>query len=155
MTIGRNPVWPAPEIGRGPSSTSHRAGHLPATRARHLLKVGGGTRSLDVPTGDNLDRPLSDLLSDEREARPESAAHLTLLRERIREEVRRLPLREQEVLQLRFGLGSERPRTLAEVATVFQLSRERIRQIERHALDLLRVPGRARRLSRLLDGHPG
>lgn len=144
------------DLGRRPRPEElAERGHLPASRARHLLKVGGGTRSLDVPTGDNLDRPLSDLLSDEREDRPESAAHLTLLRERIREEVRRLPPREQEVLQLRFGLGSERPRTLAEVASVFQLSRERIRQIERHALDLLRVPGRARRLSRLLDGHPG
>jgi RNA polymerase primary sigma factor len=78
-----------------------------------------------------------------------------MLREKIREEVRLLPIRERDVLELRFGLGSDRPRTLAEIADVFHLSRERIRQIERHALDLLRLPGRARRLSRLLDGHPG
>jgi RNA polymerase primary sigma factor len=60
-------------------------------------------------------------------------------------------MREQEVLQLRFGLGSGRPRTLEEVAKVFQVSRERIRQIENNALELLRHPIRARRLNGLLE----
>jgi len=144
------------ELGRRPRAEElAEIGRLPVPRARHLLTVGRGARSLDLPTGEQQDRPLSDLLSDERIDRPESAAHLTMLRERIREEVRLLPNRERDVLELRFGLGSDRPRTLAEIADVFQLSRERIRQIERHALDLLRLPGRARRLSRLLDGHPG
>jgi len=144
------------KLGRRPQAEElAEIGRLPVPRARHLLTVGRGARSLDLPTGEQQDRPLSDLLSDERIDRPESAAHLTLLRERIREEVRLLPGRERDVLELRFGLGNDRPRTLAEIAEVFQLSRERIRQIERHALDLLRLPGRARRLSRLLDGHPG
>jgi len=144
------------ELGRRPRAEElAEIGRLPVPRARHLLTVGRGARSLDLPTGEQQDRPLSDLLSDERIDRPESAAHLSLLREKIREEVRLLPVRERDVLELRFGLGSDRPRTLAEIADVFQLSRERIRQIERHALDLLRLPGRARRLSRLLDGVPG
>jgi RNA polymerase sigma factor (sigma-70 family) len=143
-------------LGRRPRAEElAEIGRLPVPRARHLLTVGRGARSLDLPTGEQQDRPLSDLLSDERIDRPESAAHLSLLREKIREEVRLLPTRERDVLELRFGLGNDRPRTLAEIADVFQLSRERIRQIERHALDLLRLPGRARRLSRLLDGHPG
>jgi RNA polymerase sigma factor (sigma-70 family) len=144
------------ELGRRPRHEELTAGgRLPAKRSSHLLKVGSGTRSLDLAVGEHRDGALGDLISDERIARPESSAHLTLLRERIREEVGRLPGREREVLELRFGLGSERPRTLAEVAELFGLSRERIRQIERRALDLLRGPARSRRLVRLLEGHPG
>jgi len=94
-------------------------------------------------------------MADDRHPRPEKAAHLNLLREKVREEVKGLPVREQEVLQLRFGLGSDRPRTLEEVAKVFQVSRERIRQIENNALELLRHPIRARRLSGLVDETPG
>ena len=90
-------------------------------------------------------------MSDERVPRPEGAAHLNLLREQVRREVKGLPMREQEVLQLRFGLGSGRPRTLEEVAKVFQVTRERIRQIENNTLKLLRHPIRARRLNGLLD----
>jgi len=130
-------------------------GRLPADRSRHLLKVGAGIRSLDAPIGDDRERPLSDLVTDARIAPPEISAHLALLGEQIRKELRSLPPREQEVLRLRFGLDSQRPLTLAEVADTFQLSRERIRQIERHALELLRGPVRSRRLLRLLDGHPG
>jgi len=144
------------ELGRKPRAEElAEGGRLPAARSHHLLKVGSGARSLDLAIGEHRDGALSDLLSDDRIARPESSAHLSLLREKIREEVGRLPEREREVLELRFGLGSERPRTLAEVAQLFSLSRERIRQIERRALDLLRGPARSRRLVRLLEGHPG
>jgi len=139
------------ELGRRPRHEELTAGgRLPASRSSHLLKIGSSTRSLDLAVGEHRDGVLGDLISDERIARPESSAHLTLLREKIREEVGRLPGREREVLELRFGLGSERPRTLAEVAELFGLSRERIRQIERRALDILRGPARSRRLSRLL-----
>jgi RNA polymerase primary sigma factor len=142
-------------LGRRPRSEELTArGRLPEARSRHLLTIGSGARSLDLAVGEHRDGALGDLLSDNRIARPESSAHLTLLREKIREEVRRLPDRERDVLELRFGLGSERPQTLAQVAELFHLSRERIRQIERRALDLLRGPARARRLARLLDGHP-
>jgi RNA polymerase primary sigma factor len=143
------------DLGRPPTAEElAEVGELPAPRAMHLLNIGGSARSLDVRVGEKGDESLGDLMADERNPRPEKAAHLNLLRERVREEVKGLPAREQEVLQLRFGLGSGRPRTLEEVAKVFQVSRERIRQIENNALELLRHPIRARRLSGLVDEAP-
>jgi RNA polymerase sigma factor (sigma-70 family) len=142
----------AQTLGRHPTPEElAEAGSLPARRAMHLLHVGAAARSLDIRVGEKGDESLGDLMSDDRIARPEKSAHLNLLREKVREEVKGLPVREQEVLQLRFGLGSDRPRTLEEVAKVFQVSRERIRQIESNALELLRHPIRARRLNGLLD----
>lgn len=142
-------------LGRRPRTEElTERGRLPVARSRHLLKIGSGARSLDLAIGEHRDGTISDLLSDTRTLRPENSAHLILLREKIREEVGRLPTREKEVLELRFGLGTERPKTLAQVAELYHLSRERIRQIERRALDLLRGPARSRRLARLLDGHP-
>jgi RNA polymerase sigma factor (sigma-70 family) len=140
------------ELGRQPSTEElAETGELPARRAKHLLAIGGTARSLDIRVGEKGDESLGDLMADDRIPRPERAAHLNLLREQVRQEVKGLPTREQEVLQLRFGLGSGRPRTLEEVAKVFQVSRERIRQIENNALELLRHPIRARRLNGLLD----
>jgi RNA polymerase primary sigma factor len=140
------------DLGRQPSMDEvAETGELPARRARHLLAIGGTARSLDIRVGEKGDESLGDLMSDDRIPRPERAAHLNLLREQVRQEVKGLPMREQEVLQLRFGLGSGRPRTLEEVAKVFQVSRERIRQIENNALELLRHPIRARRLNGLLE----
>jgi RNA polymerase primary sigma factor len=142
------------DLGRQPTTAElAELGELPVPRAMHLLNVGGTARSLDVRVGEKGDESLGDLMADDRHPRPEKAAHLNLLREKVREEVKGLPMREQEVLQLRFGLGSDRPRTLEEVAKVFQVSRERIRQIENNALELLRHPIRARRLSGLVDDH--
>jgi RNA polymerase primary sigma factor len=143
------------DLGRTPSAAElAELGELPVPRAMHLLNVGGTARSLDVRVGEKGDESLGDLMADDRHPRPEKAAHLNLLREKVRQEVKGLPMREQEVLQLRFGLGSDRPRTLEEVAKVFQVSRERIRQIENNALELLRHPIRARRLSGLVDESP-
>jgi len=140
------------ELGRQPSTDElAETGELPARRAKHLLAIGASARSLDIRVGEKGDESLGDLMADDRIPRPERAAHLNLLREQVRQEVKGLPVREQEVLQLRFGLGSGRPRTLEEVAKVFQVSRERIRQIENNALELLRHPIRARRLNGLLD----
>jgi RNA polymerase primary sigma factor len=99
------------------------SGALPARRAMHLLNIGASARSLDVRVGEKGDESLGDLMADDRVPRPERTAHLNLLREKVREEVKGLPTREQEILQLRFGLGSDRPRTLEEVAKVFQVSR--------------------------------
>jgi RNA polymerase primary sigma factor len=143
------------DLGRPPTPEElAEVGALPAARAKHLLSIGSAARSLDVRVGEKGDESLGDLMADERNPRPEKAAHLSLLREKVREEVKGLPAREQEVLQLRFGLGSDRPRTLEEVAKVFQVSRERIRQIENNALELLRHPIRARRLSGLVEETP-
>ncbi|HVE38694.1 MAG TPA: sigma-70 family RNA polymerase sigma factor [Planctomycetota bacterium] len=143
------------DLGRQPTTAElAELGDLPVPRAMHLLNVGGSARSLDVRVGEKGDESLGDLMADDKHPRPEKAAHLNLLREKVREEVKGLPSREQEVLQLRFGLGSDRPRTLEEVAKVFQVSRERIRQIENNALELLRHPIRARRLSGLVDESP-
>jgi RNA polymerase primary sigma factor len=143
------------DLGRQPTTAElAELGDLPVPRAMHLLNVGGSARSLDVRVGEKGDESLGDLMADDRHPRPEKAAHLNLLREKVRQEVKGLPVREQEVLQLRFGLGSDRPRTLEEVAKVFQVSRERIRQIENNALELLRHPIRARRLSGLVDENP-
>jgi RNA polymerase sigma factor (sigma-70 family) len=140
------------DLGRQPSVEElAETGELPARRAKHLLAIGGAARSLDIRVGEKGDEALGDLMADDRIPRPERAAHLNLLREQVRREVKGLPMREQEVLQLRFGLGSGRPRTLEEVAKVFQVSRERIRQIENNALELLRHPIRARRLNGLLE----
>ena len=140
------------ELGRQPSTDElAETGELPSRRAKHLLAIGAAARSLDIRVGEKGDESLGDLMADDRMLRPERAAHLNLLREQVRQEVKGLPMREQEVLQLRFGLGSGRPRTLEEVAKVFQVSRERIRQIENNALELLRHPIRARRLTGLLD----
>ena len=140
------------DLGRQPSADElAETGELPPRRAKHLLAIGGATRSLDIRVGEKGDESLGDLMADDRIARPEKAAHLNLLREKVRQEVKGLPVREQEVLQLRFGLGNGRPRTLEEVAKVFQVSRERIRQIENNALDLLRHPIRARRLTGLIE----
>ena len=144
------------DLGRPPTPEElAELGELPASRTMHLLNVGATARSLDVRVGEKGDESLGDLMADDRNPRPEKAAHLNLLREKVREEVKALPVREQEVLQLRFGLGSDRPRTLEEVAKVFQVSRERIRQIENNALELLRHPIRARRLSGLVDEGSG
>jgi RNA polymerase primary sigma factor len=140
------------ELGRQPSSEElAETGELPVRRAKHLLAIGAAARSLDIRVGEKGDESLGDLMADDRVPRPERAAHLNLLREQVQREVKGLPVREQEVLQLRFGLGSGRPRTLEEVAKVFQVSRERIRQIENNALELLRHPIRARRLNGLLE----
>ena len=140
------------DLGRQPSAEElAEIGDLPARRAKHLLAIGGTARSLDIRVGEKGDESLGDLMADDRIPRPERAAHLNLLREKVRQEVKGLPMREQEVLQLRFGLGNGRPRTLEEVAKVFQVSRERIRQIENNALELLRHPIRARRLNGLLE----
>jgi len=140
------------DLGRQPTAEElAETGALPARRAMHLLNIGAAARSLDVRVGEKGDESLGDLMADDRVPRPERTAHLNLLREKVREEVKGLPVREQEILQLRFGLGSDRPRTLEEVAKVFQVSRERIRQIENNALELLRHPIRARRLTGLLD----
>jgi len=140
------------DLGRPPTAEElAETGTLPARRAMHLLNIGASARSLDVRVGEKGDESLGDLMADDRVPRPEKTAHLNLLREKVREEVKGLPVREQEILQLRFGLGSDRPRTLEEVAKVFQVSRERIRQIENNALELLRHPIRARRLTGLLD----
>jgi RNA polymerase primary sigma factor len=146
----------AQDLGRQPTAEElAESGALPARRALHLLNIGASARSLDVRVGEKGDESLGDLMADDRIPRPERTAHLNLLREKVREEVKGLPVREQEILQLRFGLGSDRPRTLEEVAKVFQVSRERIRQIENNALELLRHPIRARRLTGLLDEeHP-
>ncbi len=146
----------AQDLGRQPTAEElAESGSLPARRAMHLLNIGASARSLDVRVGEKGDESLGDLMADDRIPRPERTAHLNLLREKVRQEVKGLPTREQEILQLRFGLGSDRPRTLEEVAKVFQVSRERIRQIENNALELLRHPIRARRLTGLLDEeHP-
>lgn len=143
------------ELGRTPTP-EEVAGKNRATsgRALHLLNVGGTVRSLDLRVGEKGDESLGDLVPDERNPRPEKAAHLSLLREKVRQELKALPRREQEVLELRFGLASATPQTLEEVAEVFQVSRERIRQIENNALNMLRHPARARRLSGLIDESP-
>src|SRR5262249_22317674 len=140
------------DLGRQPSMEElAETGELPARRTKHLLAIGGAGPPLGPPVGAKRDESRGDPLGDEPGPPPQKAAHLNLLREKVQQEVKGLPSREQEVLQMRFGLGSGRPRTLEEVAKVFQVSRERIRQIENNALELLRHPIRARRLTGLLE----
>ncbi|MBQ2402205.1 MAG: sigma-70 family RNA polymerase sigma factor, partial [Lachnospiraceae bacterium] len=107
--------------------------------------------SLETPIGEEEDSHLGDFIQDEQVMVPADAATYTLLREQLTEVLETLTEREQKVLRLRFGLDDGRPRTLEEVGRDFNVTRERIRQIEAKALRKLRHPSRSRKLKDYLD----
>ena len=126
-------------LGREPTAEEiSREMDMPADKVREILKIAQEPVSLETPIGEEEDSHLSDLLEDSDSPSPEEAAFQTLMREQLAAVLHRLTPREEQVLRLRFGLDDGRQRTLEEVGEVFNITRERIRQIEAKALRKLR-----------------
>ena len=119
---------------------------LPPARVREIIKLSQLPVSLESPIGDEEDSDLGDFIEDQNALAPADAASRQLLKEKISEALDSLTPREQRVVQLRFGLEDGRSRTLEEVGKEFNVTRERIRQIEAKALRKLRHPSRSRKL---------
>ena len=140
------------ELGREPTpeEISEEIG-MPVDRVREILKISQEPVSLETPIGEEEDSHLGDFIQDDNVPVPAEAASFTLLREQLVEVLGTLTEREQKVLRLRFGLDDGRARTLEEVGKEFNVTRERIRQIEAKALRKLRHPSRSRKLKDYLD----
>ena len=140
------------EYGREPTSEEiGRELELPPERVREIMKVSQEPVSLETPIGEEEDSHLGDFLPDESALAPADAASHQLLKEQVIDVLSSLTPRERKVLELRFGLGDGRSRTLEEVGREFNVTRERIRQIEAKALRKLRHPTRSRKLKDYLD----
>lgn len=120
-------------------------------KVREIMKIAQDPVSLETPIGEEEDSHLGDFIPDDDSPAPAEAASYMLLREQLCEVLSTLTPREEEVLKLRFGLKDGRTRTLEEVGRVFNITRERIRQIEAKALRKLRHPSRSKRLRDYLD----
>ena len=120
-------------------------------KVREILKIAQEPVSLETPIGEEEDSHLGDFIQDDNVPVPADAAAFTLLKEQLVEVLSTLTDREQKVLRLRFGLDDGRARTLEEVGKEFNVTRERIRQIEAKALRRLRHPSRSRKLKDYLD----
>ena len=140
------------ELGREPTpeEISEEMG-MPVDRVREILKISQEPVSLETPIGEEEDSHLGDFIQDDNVPVPAEAASFTLLREQLVEVLGTLTEREQKVLRLRFGLDDGRARTLEEVGKEFNVTRERIRQIEAKALRKLRHPSHSRKLKDYLD----
>lgn len=125
--------------------------NLPVERVREIQKISQEPVSLETPIGEEEDSHLGDFIQDDNVPVPSEAAAFTLLKEQLVEVLGTLTEREQKVLCLRFGLDDGRARTLEEVGKEFDVTRERIRQIEAKALRKLRHPSRSRKLKDYLD----
>ncbi|MCI8370827.1 MAG: RNA polymerase sigma factor RpoD [Lachnospiraceae bacterium] len=125
--------------------------NMPVDRVRDILKISQEPVSLETPIGEEEDSHLGDFIQDDNVPVPAEAAAFTLLKEQLDEVLNTLTEREQKVLKLRFGLDDGRTRTLEEVGKEFNVTRERIRQIEAKALRKLRHPSRSRKLKDYLD----
>ena len=140
------------ELGREPSPEEIAAEmNMPVERVREILKISQEPVSLETPIGEEEDSHLGDFIKDDNVPVPADAAAFTLLKEQLEEVLGTLTEREQKVLTLRFGLEDGRARTLEEVGKEFNLTRERIRQIEAKALRKLRHPSRSRKLKDYLE----
>ena len=139
--LGREPV---------PEEIAARA-DMQLERVREIMKVSQEPVSLETPIGEEEDSPLGDFIQEDQVSVPADAATFTMLHEQLMEVLDTLTEREQKVLKLRFGLNDGRPRTLEEVGKEFNVTRERIRQIEAKALRKLRHPSRSKKLKDYLD----
>ena len=140
------------ELGR--EATADEIGEkmgMSAEKVREILKIAQDPVSLETPIGEEEDSHLGDFIPDEDAPEPSEVASATILREVIERELNTLTPREAHVIKLRFGLYDGRTRTLEEVGKEFDITRERIRQIEAKALRKLRHPSRARHLKGFLD----
>lgn len=140
------------ELGREPSPEEiAEEMNMPVERVREILKISQEPVSLETPIGEEEDSHLGDFIKDDNVPVPADAAAFTLLKEQLEEVLGTLTEREQKVLTLRFGLEDGRARTLEEVGKEFNVTRERIRQIEAKALRKLRHPSRSRKLKDYLE----
>ena len=135
------------ELGHDPSAEEIAAEmDMPVEKVRDILKIAQEPVSLETPIGEEEDSKLGDFLPDEDASEPSEAASFSLLREQLEEVLDTLAPREKKVLELRFGIVDGRTRTLEEVGKEFNVTRERIRQIEAKALRKLRHPTRSKKL---------
>ncbi len=140
------------EYGREPTSEEIGLGmELPAEKVREIIKVSQEPVSLETPIGEEEDSHLADFIEDSSTLAPADAASHQLLKEQVMDVLSSLSHRERRVLELRFGLEDGRSRTLEEVGREFQVTRERIRQIEAKALRKLRHPSRSKKLRDYLE----
>ncbi|MDD6637536.1 MAG: RNA polymerase sigma factor RpoD [Lachnospiraceae bacterium] len=140
------------ELGREPAPEEiAEVMNMPVDRVREILKISQEPVSLETPIGEEEDSHLGDFIKDDNVPVPADAAAFTLLKEQLEEVLGTLTEREQKVLTLRFGLEDGRARTLEEVGKEFNVTRERIRQIEAKALRKLRHPSRSRKLKDYLE----
>ena len=140
------------ELGHDPSpeETAKEMG-MPVDKVREILKIAQEPVSLETPIGEEEDSHLGDFIPDEDASEPAEAASFTLLKEQLVDVLGTLTPREEKVLKLRFGLEDGRTRTLEEVGKEFNVTRERIRQIEAKALRKLRHPSRSKKLKDFLN----
>ena len=140
------------ELGHDPSAEEIAAEmNMPVDKVRDILKIAQEPVSLETPIGEEEDSHLGDFIPDEDASEPSEAASFSLLREQLEEVLDTLAPREKKVLELRFGIVDGRTRTLEEVGKEFNVTRERIRQIEAKALRKLRHPSRSKKLKDYLD----
>ncbi|MCD7885895.1 MAG: RNA polymerase sigma factor RpoD [Lachnospiraceae bacterium] len=140
------------ELGREPSAEEIAEElQMEPDKVAEILKISQTPVSLETPVGDEEETHLGDFISDERTPQPADAAASAVLKEQLLDALSTLTLREQRVLSLRFGLEDGQPRTLEEVGREFNVTRERIRQIEAKALRKLRHPSRSRKLRDYLE----
>lgn len=140
------------ELGHDPSPAeiSEEMG-MPVEKVREILKIAQEPVSLETPIGEEEDSHLGDFIPDEGASEPSEAASFTLLKEQLMDVLSTLTPREEKVLKLRFGIEDGRTRTLEEVGKEFNVTRERIRQIEAKALRKLRHPSRSKKLKDFLN----
>ena len=140
------------ELGHDPSpeETAEEMG-MPVEKVREILKIAQEPVSLETPIGEEEDSHLGDFIPDEGASEPSEAASFTLLKEQLVDVLSTLTPREEKVLKLRFGIEDGRTRTLEEVGKEFNVTRERIRQIEAKALRKLRHPSRSKKLKDFLS----
>jgi len=140
------------ELGHDPTpeETAREMG-MPVEKVREILKIAQEPVSLETPIGEEEDSHLGDFIEDDTASEPSEAASFTLLKEQLVEVLGTLTPREEKVLKLRFGIEDGRTRTLEEVGKEFNVTRERIRQIEAKALRKLRHPSRSKKLKDFLN----
>ncbi len=140
------------ELGHDPSPNEIAAEmSMPVDKVREIMKIAQEPVSLETPIGEEEDSHLGDFIPDEAASEPSEAASFTLLKEQLMDVLSTLTPREEKVLKLRFGIEDGRTRTLEEVGKEFNVTRERIRQIEAKALRKLRHPSRSKKLKDFLN----
>lgn len=150
--LGRATRKLSQELGREPTDEEiAKEMDLPVDRVREIRKIAQDPVSLETPIGEEEDSHLSDFIEDEKSTAPTDAVSSTMLKEQLLGILSTLTPREEKVLRLRYGLDDGRPRTLEEVGREFNVTRERIRQIEAKSLRKLRHPSRSKRLKDFID----
>ena len=140
------------ETGREPTPEEvARVMRMPVDKVKGILKIAQEPISLQTPIGDEGDTQFGDFIEDKSAVSPANATAYSMLKEQMQDVLQTLTEREEKVLRLRFGIGDGYPRTLEEVGQIFNVTRERVRQIEAKALRKLRHPTRSRKLKNFLD----